>query len=210
MTRRASGWLAACALAGAVLGCRSVELDPAELSDGAVVLDLPVVRQDELHACGLASVAALCRYWGVEIPAAEREDLARRAEEQRGLSGSELCAALERAGLETFLFQGSLDRSLTGLYTHVDEGRPLIVMLSPFADEAPPEGPANHYCLVLGYDEPRGNLVLLDPAQGEVLSPLDTFERDWAACRRFTLLACRPGSALPRVADSPSSSATTP
>ena len=188
---RASGWVALCALIGAVLGCRSAELAPGALSESAVTLDLPLVRQDDLHACGLASVAALCQYWGVEIPAAEREELARTAAENEGLSGAELCAALERAGLETFLFQGSLDRSPTGLFAHVDEGRPLIVMLSPTAGRAPSEGSGHHYCLVLGYDEPRGNLVLLDPARGEVLSPLASFEKSWEACRRFTLLATR-------------------
>ena len=156
----------------------------APLSESAVRLGLPLVRQDALYDCGLASISALCQYWGVEIPPAERARLARAAEEQAGLSGSELYAALEQLGFEVFLFEGRLDREVTGIFANVDAGRPLLVMLSA-------DGTAHHYALVLGYDEPRGNLILLDPLKGELLVPLPVFERDWARCQRFTLLASR-------------------
>ncbi len=53
------------------------------------------------------------------------------------------------------------------------------------------DGTAHHYSLVLGYDEPRGNLVLLDPMKGEILVPRSVFERNWERCQGFTLLACR-------------------
>ena len=43
---------------------------------------------------------------------------------------------------------------------------------------------------MLGYDEPRENVVLLDPARGQVLRSTKQFDRDWGACERFTLLAC--------------------
>lgn len=164
-------------------GCRAAPPLP-PISESAVRLDLPLVRQDALYDCGLASISALCQYWGVEIPAEERSALARTAAEEAGLSGGELGAALERLGLETYLFRGSLDRTPTGIYGHVDGGRPPLVMLSP-------DGTAHHYGLVLGYDEPRGNLILLDPMKGEILVPLSVFDRNWERCQRFTLLACR-------------------
>jgi len=41
------------------------------LSECAVRLDLPLVKQDALYDCGLASISALCQYWGVEIPPEE-------------------------------------------------------------------------------------------------------------------------------------------
>jgi ABC-type bacteriocin/lantibiotic exporter with double-glycine peptidase domain len=171
------------ALLIALASCRAAPTEPALLSESAVTLDLPLVRQDELHTCGLAAIAALCQYWGVEIPAEQRAELARRAAAEEGLSGGELREALEAAGMEAFLFRGSLDRSETGLYRHIDAGRPLVVMLAP--DEK-----SHHYCLVLGYDEPRENVVLLDPARGEVLRPLKAFASAWERCQRFTLLAC--------------------
>jgi ABC-type bacteriocin/lantibiotic exporter with double-glycine peptidase domain len=172
--------LGALLLAGA--GCRAAPMSP--LSDSAVRLDLPLVHQDALYECGLASISALCQYWGVVIPVDERASLAQTAADNAGLSGSELRAELEQLGLEVYLFEGTLDRATTGIYAHVDAGRPPLVMLSA-------DGTGHHYELVLGYDEPRGNLILLDPMKGEILVPVAVFERNWKRCQRFTLLACR-------------------
>ncbi len=166
-------------------GCQSAKLPQSVLSDSAVRLELPLIRQDALYDCGLASISALCQYWGVEISAEERAALARTAADNAGLSGDELRSTLQRLGLEVFLFQGSLDRTPTGVLGQVDAGRPPLVMLSA-------DGKVQHYELVLGYDEPRGQLILLDPMRGEVLVPSAIFERDWERCRRFTLLAGRP------------------
>ena len=166
----------------ALPACRSASPDAPMLSESAVTLDLPLVRQDELHECGLSAIAALCRYWDREIPAELRADLAVRAAEEEGLSGGELRSALESVGFETFLFRGTLDRSDTGIYRHVDAGRPLLVMFALDAEH-------NHYGLVLGYDEPRKTLVLLDPARGEVLRRVEVFEKTWRDCNQFTLLA---------------------
>lgn len=167
--------------------CRTATPQAAALSDSAVVLDLPLVRQDELYACGLASITALCRYWGTAIPDEERAQLAITAASEHGLSGGELRSVLLRLGFDAFLFQGSLDRASTGLYGHIDAGRPPLVMLSP-------DGDAHHYCLVLGYDEPRANVILLDPMKGQVLIPVVAFERNWKRCERFTLLATLPAT----------------
>jgi ABC-type bacteriocin/lantibiotic exporter with double-glycine peptidase domain len=184
-------WFACVALSlGGAASCQTTTRHPAPLSDSAVRLDLPLVRQDALYECGLASISALCQYWGVVIPPEERASLARTAAENEGLSGSELQAALDRVGMESYLFRGALDRSPTGLYRQVDAGRPPLVMLA--ADES-----QHHYGLVLGYDEERGNLIVLDPVKGEVLVPAAVFERNWARCERFTLLACRKAEAPP-------------
>ena len=175
----------ACAFVGLALAasaCRSVAGPQAPLSESAVRLDLPLVHQDALYDCGLASISALCLYWGVEIPAAERASLAHTAETKAGLSGDELRTALEQLGFEVYLFEGSVDHAVTGILGSVDAGRPPLVMLSS-------NGTAHHYALVLGYDEPRGNLILLDPMRGELLVPRFVFEREWARCQRFTLLA---------------------
>jgi ABC-type bacteriocin/lantibiotic exporter with double-glycine peptidase domain len=185
--RKPPGRLHALALALLVFpaaGCAGAGRPPAPLSDSAVRLDLPLVHQDALYDCGLASISALCQYWSVSIPDAQRASLARTAAERNGLSGDELRSALEDLGFETYLFAGSLDRTLTGLYGHVDAGRPPLVMLSG-------DGTTHHYELVLGYDEARGNLILLDPRVGEVLMPVAVFERNWKRCQRFTLLASR-------------------
>jgi ABC-type bacteriocin/lantibiotic exporter with double-glycine peptidase domain len=174
-------WFSRIALVLALAGCRTTRVEPL-LSESAVMLDLPLVHQDELYECGLVAMSALCQYWSVEIPPEQRAELSRLAADEKGLSGDELRAALEADGMEVFLFHGSLDRTETGLYRHVDAGRPLLVMVSP-------DGENHHYCLVLGYDEPKRNVVLLDPARGQVLRPCDAFEKSWESCQRFTLLA---------------------
>jgi ABC-type bacteriocin/lantibiotic exporter with double-glycine peptidase domain len=165
-------------------GCRSAPPTKVPYSATAVRLELPFVRQESTNDCGLASISALCRYWQVALPSEERASLTRRAAETGGLSGGELQTTLERLGFEVYLFQGRLDRSATGLYKHVDSGRPPLVMLSG-------EGNGPHYEILLGYDEPRGNVILLDPVRGEVLLTTANFEQVWARCNHFTLLASR-------------------
>lgn len=179
--------LAGAALAVCAACAGTSELRP-QLSESAVHLEMPLVRQDALYDCGLAALSALCQHWGVAMPADERDALARKAEENAGLTGDDLCAALDALGLEAFLFEGALDRSPTGLYRHLDAGRPLLVMLSPGAQR-------NHYALVLGHDEPRDALVVFDPRMGEVVVPRASFARDWERCGRFTLLVAGPRAA---------------
>jgi predicted double-glycine peptidase len=152
------------------------------LSPQAVVLKLPLVGQEELHACGLSSVKVLCAYYGRDIPKEQEAELARLMRERKGLSGGELRSALESMSFEAVVFSGALDRSFTGLYRHIDRGRPVIVMTSP-------DGRAHHYELFMGYDEERANVVLLDPRRGGVILPRARFERLWERAKRFALLA---------------------
>jgi ABC-type bacteriocin/lantibiotic exporter with double-glycine peptidase domain len=152
------------------------------LSKEAKMLDLPLVEQDEMYACGLVSITALCRYWNVPIPPAESGRLAQIARANEGLSGGELRDALSELGFDTFIFRGELDHGTTGLFKHVDASRPPLVMVSPQADR-------RHYVLFVGYDEPQRMACLLDPVRGRVLVPYETFEQTWRSCNHFTLLA---------------------
>lgn len=177
--------------------CASTTTRRAEiLSDQAVVLDMPVVEQDQMYECGLVSVSALCDYWHLPLTLPERERLAELARTREGLSGGELSDALTKAGCEVFLFQGTLDRSPTGLLRHVDAGRPLLVMISPAPEK-------HHYVLFLGYDEAQRNVIVLDPVRGRVIQPYESFDRSWSECERFTLLA------MPASAESSATTATT-
>lgn len=165
----------------AASGCRALGSQEIHLSDQAVVLELPIVEQDELNECGLATVSALCQFYNVELEPEMRAELARLAEEKDGISGAELKSSLEQAGFEVFLFEGTLDHSPTGLYRHVDCKRPPLVMISVEGN--------NHYSLLAGYDPALGNLFLLDPQRGQILLPAEAFEKVWSNARRFTLLA---------------------
>ena len=183
-TARPRERLAALATVIALLcaGCHTQSLKPELMSSEAVVLDLPMLHQDELYECGFVSISALCQYYHVEIPEAQRAELIRIAHDRKGLSGAELRDALERLDMEVYIFPGTLDHSDTGLYHHADAGRPLLVMRST-------NGETSHYCLLLGYDEPLHNVFLLDPIQGRISTPAQAFENEWRRADHFTLLA---------------------
>lgn len=163
-----------------------VEVRGVPLTEDTVLLSVPEVRQQELHECGLASLAALCTYYGTELPDSLRAQLALRAEEEDGLSGGELQQALRQVGLEAFLFHGELDHGETGLYRQVDRSRLVLVMLSK-------DGERNHYCLFTGYDPSTESVYLFDPGRGHVRLRVQEFEPLWENARRFTLLVLPPG-----------------
>ncbi len=164
-----------------VTGCVGGPARIDSLSASATVLPTPLVAQNELHECGLAAVASLCGFYQVAIPEATRQELVRVAAEREGLSGAELRTALECLGFEVYVFEGTFDRSPTGVLFHVEQGRPLLVMTG--------EDDVNHYSLLIGHDPELGNVVLLDPLRGRVLLPDEVFQRLWGAVRHFTLLA---------------------
>lgn len=151
------------------------------------MLPVPVVQQDELFECGLAALSALCQYHRVDLPAPVREALVRTAAEREGLSGAELRAALEGVGLEVLIFPGTLDHSATGLYHHVDAGRPLLVITQERFGRP-------HYALFAGYDAVRELVYVLDPRRGPVVWPAASFRADWERAQAFTLLAVPAGS----------------
>jgi ABC-type bacteriocin/lantibiotic exporter with double-glycine peptidase domain len=124
----------------------------------------------------------LCRYHGVDLPEAKKQELRDLAKKKEGVSGAELKAVLESLGFEVFIFKGALDRSPTGLYHHLDRERPVLVMTSR-------DGKGFHYQVLMGYDEERGNLILYDQKRGTVLSAKPDFAKHWASANCFALLA---------------------
>lgn len=146
------------------------------------MLDVPPVIQDELYACGLASVSSLCGYYGVEIPRDERERLATLARTDEGLTGAQLRDALRGMGMQVFLVRGTLDRAATGLYGCVDHARPALVLLARGV------GPG-HDCLFAGYDESVDTVYVQDPALGGCRLARDAFVSQWDGAQRFTLIA---------------------
>jgi ABC-type bacteriocin/lantibiotic exporter with double-glycine peptidase domain len=171
---------AALSLTACALSPRSPET--LVLTEHTVLLVVPAVPQEELHECGLASLATLCGFHGVAIPAAEQQRLAALAREREGLSGAELRAVLIDLGMEAFLFQGSLDWAATGLYHQIDRGRPPLVMISR-------DGETMHTCLITGYDPSTESVYLYDPVRGHLRVETDDFDELWSNARRFTLLA---------------------
>ena len=155
--------------------------NPLPVTEDTVLLTVPVVPQSELHECGLATLATLCGYYGTPIPPGERTRLIELASEHKGLSGGELRSALQGMGMEAYLFRGTLDHGETGLYRHVDLGRPLLIMISADGKDA-------HYCLFTGYDPSTGAIYLYDPARGHLCIEGSKFKPLWENASYFTLL----------------------
>jgi hypothetical protein len=170
----------------ALAGCRGAAPRCEVESPTVVVVDLPPVQRDALFGCGLAAVSAKCQYYGLELDERGRRELIEHLETSAGPSAAQLRSALEGLGMDVFVFAGTLDRSVTGLYAHVDKGQPALVQL------AEPGEPAR-YCLFVGYDEARERVLLVEPG-GVTPMRSDQFERAWKRADRFTLLA------TPRVA----------
>jgi ABC-type bacteriocin/lantibiotic exporter with double-glycine peptidase domain len=162
-------------------GCGIMPYRPEDLSPNAVVLETPLTQQDEMYDCGLAAISALCGYYNVVIPGSQRAELAQLAASERGLSGAELRSALERNGMEVYLFEGRLKEGPTSLQDNIFARRPMLVMTDM-------EG-SHHYSLVVGIDPDSGALVVLDPQLGRVIMQAADFERRWDLTQRFTMLA---------------------
>ncbi len=153
------------------------------LSDQAVLLDLPVVRQTSPNLCGEVALEMLTRYYNALLTPDQEARLKKEANQEKGITGSTLKRVLEEQGYFVAVFSGTLDRKFSGLYRHLDLKRPLIVMVEG-------NGPdKNHYVLAVGYDEGTNTIVLLDPVRGELAMPLINFKKVWDKVNDFTLLA---------------------
>jgi predicted double-glycine peptidase len=147
----------------------------AALATAAPWLDVPFVKQEK-NGCGAASAWMVIAYWrGADAadPGAILREL--YSPEARGILASDLERYLRRQGFETFAFEGAW----ADLEQHLAKGRPLVVSLG--------RSPA-HYVVVAGVD--AGAVAVNDPARRKLLRiDRKTFERDWKAAGRWTLLA---------------------
>lgn len=153
------------------------------VSDRAVLLEVPIIHQDQLYDCGMAAISALCAYYAVVRSPEQSAELAAHAAASQGLSGGEVRGFLEAQGFEVLLFRGTLDHAETGALRHLDAGRPLLVMISF------DEGILFHYCLLVGYDPGMDSVHLLDPRRGLVMLPMQRFDQVWQPAERFCLIA---------------------
>ncbi len=150
------------------------------LSVHAVVLEVPFESQQAADLCGISALNMLTGYYGKKLDPDQAAMLFREAKEKGGVSGASLKEALKVSGYTAVVFPGSLERGTAGLYDHLDRKRPLIVMVG---------SGQRHYLVLIGYDSERKNLVVLDPAKGRLMFPLEEFSEEWRKANHFTLLA---------------------
>jgi ABC-type bacteriocin/lantibiotic exporter with double-glycine peptidase domain len=145
----------------------------------AVWLDVPFVKQ-EANGCGAAAIAMVMRYWAREDADPHRIYEALYSREVQGIRGEDVERFLRTTGFQTFVFRGGWQ----DLELHLGKGRPLMVCLRQGRT-----GPL-HYVVVAGVDTPQNVVLVNDPARRKLLkAERATFEKDWTAANRWTLLA---------------------
>ena len=154
-----------------------------------VWLDVPFVRQGK-NGCGAASIAMVMQFWQRQqgltttaIPDAPAIQLSLYSSRAHGIYASDLERYFEQHRYRAFAFAGRVE----DLQDHLVKGRPLIVALKPSAQTP------LHYVVVAGLD-PVKNLVLVnDPAERRLLKrDRSSFEQEWNATNKWTLLALPP------------------
>jgi ABC-type bacteriocin/lantibiotic exporter with double-glycine peptidase domain len=152
-----------------------------------VWIDVPFVKQDK-DACGAASIAMVMQYWSRQQsrPEDDSTDATRIQQELysaegRGIYSSDMDRYFQQHGFRTFAIRGEWG----DLRLQLEKGHPLIVALKPVLGSA-----ALHYVVVTGLDWKQNLVLVNDPAQRKLLKQdRSTFEREWSAAGKWTLLA---------------------
>jgi len=152
-----------------------------------VWLDVPFIRQEK-EGCGAASIAMVMQYWSKKqnkpIDTTSDAVAIQRvlySGKDHGVRASDVQRYLQEHGFRTFAFAGKWD----DLAQHLAKGRPLIVALKPSTLETP-----LHYVVVVGVDPEEDVVLLNDAAQRKLLKQeRGSFEKEWSAVGRWTLLA---------------------
>ncbi len=165
-----------CLLMSALLaGCATPQTDrllakpPAALPAKVVLLDVPFYPQ-EAYYCGPASLAMTLNWTGVPISVKE---LAPRVftPGRKGTLQTAIVTASRRNGRIAYPIS-----TLENLLKEVTAGHPVIILqnlgLSWYTRW--------HFAVVIGYDLPRGEIILHSGLKSRKRLPLDLFERTWA------------------------------
>ena len=150
-------------------------------------LDVPFVKQEK-NGCGAASIAMVMQYWTLQqgrtaAPASDAIQIQRAlySGHAHGIYASDVERYLQQQGFRTFAFPGKWN----DLKQQLEKGRPLIVALKPDSGNMP-----LHYVVVAGLDWEQALVLINDPAQRKLLKQdRSSFEREWSAAGKWTLLA---------------------
>jgi ABC-type bacteriocin/lantibiotic exporter with double-glycine peptidase domain len=142
------------------------------------VPSVPVLRQEGERNCGASVIAMLLRYWG--IPASEAEiRAASGVPPAKGLPAEFLRTYLRGRGLDAFLFEGTF----SDFEHELQGGRPVVVgVLRPFVQNT-----YAHYQLIVGINQARQEVVVIDPADGWRVYPFEGFVREWKPTQFLTM-----------------------
>lgn len=177
--------LSAAALLG---GCATPQVaallaqPPASLPPRIELAGVPFYPQDE-YQCGPAALAMTLTHLGVATtPDALVPQVYLPA--RKGSLQAEMLAAPRRHGLTAY----PLAPRLEDLLRELADGAPVIVL----QNLAFQFSPLWHYAVVIGYDLPRGEIILRSGTTRRLVTTLSDFERTWARGNHWAMIALPP------------------
>ena len=194
MCDRRTGRFAAIAVAALLAGCATPQTDALlsgrdAATSRAARLDVSFQPQ-RTRECGPAAMAMALRWRGEDIPIDHLVDEIYTPGREGSLQ-SAMVAAARRHGYLAYPV-----RTLRGLTTHIDDGRPVIVLqnlgLSWF--------PQWHYAVAVGYDIGSAEIVLHSGETAWLRLGMALFERTWARGDYWAIAVTSPDR-LPAGAD---------
>jgi predicted double-glycine peptidase len=172
----------------ATAGCyrgsaRNVSLDDVDRESGWIMVrGLRVIKQESAHDCGAAALAMVLERWGIPDASAEiRRTMPAPAEQ--GLTAGRLRQFARDKGLRAFVISGAESDLVNELHAN----RPVLVGLVQRYRLMGDKG-LSHYEVMIGINQSTGHVLLLDPGHGLREDALASFDEEWRAAGRVTLV----------------------
>lgn len=162
---------------------------PAALPARTELSATPFFAQED-YQCGPAALAMLMQAAGQP---ASPDELVREVyiPARKGSLQPEMLASARRHGL----LGVTLEPGLSALLQEVAAGHPVVVL----QNLSLPVFPLWHYAVVIGYDLPRGEIILRSGTTERLVMAMSTFEHTWLRSEAWAMVALKPG-VLPRAA----------
>lgn len=141
-------------------------------------------HSQEVHHCGPAALATALGAAGRGISPEELAGLVYLPEREGSLT-VEMAAAVRHLGYLPY----QMRPELSDLIAEIAHGRPVVVLQNLGLRWLP----RWHYAVAIGYDLPRGQIILRSGIHRRVITDIATFERTWRRGDRWALLVLPPG-----------------
>ena len=165
-------------VAGCSLTSRPFRLDQIRAPEGIRLVKLNHIGQKKHWDCGVGALAMVYHYWGDRIDYdAILADLLKAKGERKAVKAADLRQhALDR-GYLAFIYRTDLE----DLLDEIGKGRPVIVCRKVL-------WLVNHYEVIFGHDAKRKEVLIDDPARGQVRRRESVVRRQHKRTQGFSLL----------------------
>jgi tetratricopeptide (TPR) repeat protein len=141
------------------------------------ILSLPIVKEENI--CLPLVIAAVSKYWGIDLPFSEAKEIAKKYPNMKGSIMMEGIELAERHGLASLI----LNSTIKELKKLIDMGIPPIVILPGIRDTV------QHASLILGYDDLEKTILHYFPEPDKIGAiPEKKFEEQWSEDDKLLLV----------------------